>query len=71
MRPKLYLGLPLQTHFLFMKPKLHLVPPLQTLFLFMRLFFKKANHIIDNSGPISNFKARENPNLIFLLQINI
>jgi len=33
----------------------------------MRLFFKKDNSIIDNSGPISRFIAKENPNLIFLL----
>ena len=51
-----------------MRPESHLAPSLQTLFLFMRLFFKKANRIIDNSGAIPRFIARENPNLIFLLQ---
>ena len=51
-----------------MRPELHLAPPLQTLFLFMRLLFKKANRIIDNSGPIPSFIAKENPDLIFLLQ---
>ena len=51
-----------------MRPESHLAPPLQTLFLFMRLFFKKANRIIHNSRPISSFIAKENPDLIFLLQ---
>lgn len=51
-----------------MRPESHLGPPLRNLFLFMRLFFKKANRIIDNFGPISSFIAQENPDLIFLLQ---
>ena len=68
MRLELYLVPPLQTHFTFMRPELHLAPPLRTLFLFIRLFFKKANRIIDNYGPISSFIAKENPDLIFLLQ---